>query len=90
MSDELVERLRDWPYMGETYAEQAADRIEALEAKLDRISDAWSSAVYCDLENGVASLNTRAEDDFAKRYPSISAFGGALLDIVLEGENDVH
>ena len=34
MSDDLVERLRDWPYQGETMAEQAADLIEELEAAL--------------------------------------------------------
>ena len=27
---ELIERLRDWPYQGETMAGEAADRIEAL------------------------------------------------------------
>lgn len=40
MSDELVERLLDWPYQGETMAHDAADRIEALTAERDRLRDA--------------------------------------------------
>ena len=32
--EELIARLRDWPYQGETMAGEAADRIEALTAKL--------------------------------------------------------
>jgi len=28
--EELIARLRDWPYQGETMAGEAADRIEAL------------------------------------------------------------
>ncbi len=40
MSDDLVEWLRDWPYQGETMAEQAADRIEELEAKLAKAVEA--------------------------------------------------
>ena len=35
MSDDLVERLLDWPYQGETMAHEAADRIEALTAQLE-------------------------------------------------------
>lgn len=35
MSDEeLIARLRDWPYQGETMAGEAADRIAALTAQL--------------------------------------------------------
>jgi len=34
MSEDLLGRLRDWPYQGETMAGQAADRIEALEAAI--------------------------------------------------------
>ena len=34
MTDELVKRLLDWPYQGETMAHEAADRIEALTAKV--------------------------------------------------------
>jgi hypothetical protein len=64
-----------------------ADRIEELEAKLERISEEWAGAVYGDLENGVASLNAAAATDFYKRYPSISSFGDTLLDILLEGED---
>ena len=37
MTDELVERLLDWPYQGETMAHEAADRIEQLTAERDRL-----------------------------------------------------
>jgi hypothetical protein len=33
-NEELIARLRDWPYQGETMAVEAADRIEALTAEL--------------------------------------------------------
>ncbi len=33
--EELVERLLDWPYQGETMAHEAADRIEQLTAERD-------------------------------------------------------
>ena len=32
--EELIARLRDWPYQGETMANAAADRIEALVKEL--------------------------------------------------------
>ena len=35
MTDELVERLLDWPYQGETMAHEAADRIKQLTAERD-------------------------------------------------------
>lgn len=35
MSDELVERLLDWPYQGETMAEEAAVLIKQLTAERD-------------------------------------------------------
>jgi len=38
MADELVERLLDWPYQGETMAHEAADRIEQLTAERERLA----------------------------------------------------
>ena len=40
MSDELVERLLDWPYQGETMAEEAAVLIKQLTAERDRLREA--------------------------------------------------
>ena len=37
MTDDLVERLLDWPYQGETMAHEAAARIEQLTAERDRL-----------------------------------------------------
>ena len=37
MSDELVERLLDWPYQGETMVEEAAVLIKQLTAERDRL-----------------------------------------------------
>ena len=45
MSDELVERLLDWPYQGETMAHEAADRIEALTAERDRYRKALEDII---------------------------------------------
>jgi len=44
MTDDLVERLLDWPYQGETMAHEAADRIEALTAERDRLREALEVA----------------------------------------------
>ena len=58
MSDELVERLLDWPYQGETMAHEAADRIEALTAERDGL-------LRCVTDNHVALC--RAEKAEAER-----------------------
>lgn len=58
--------------------------IDAVEDKLERISDAWSDALYSDLENGVSSINDRVALEFSRRYPAISNFGNILLNIMLE------
>jgi len=38
--DDLLERLLDWPYQGETMAHEAADRIRTLQAANMRLSGA--------------------------------------------------
>ena len=58
MSDELVERLLDWPYQGETMAHDAAARIEALTAERDGL-------LRCVTDNHVALC--RAEKAEAER-----------------------
>jgi hypothetical protein len=88
MSDDLLSRARQGALTkrgADELVMDLADRIDELEAKLERISEEWAGAVYGDLENGVASLNAAAATDFYKRYPSISSFGDTLLDILLEG-----
>ena len=59
-------------------------RIVALEAKLERISEEWASALYGDLDHGVKSLSEAAHLDFHRRFPSVASFGSTLLDIMLE------
>ena len=44
--EELVERLLDWPYQGETMAQEAADRIKQLTAERDRLRKALTDALY--------------------------------------------
>ena len=48
--EELVERLLDWPYQGETMAQEAADRIEQLTAERDK---AYASG-YSDAETEIS------------------------------------
>ena len=63
MSDELVERLLDWPYQGETMAHDAAARIEALTAQLAEDADRIY-ALTADRENRLADLRIiKAERD---------------------------
>ena len=49
MSDELVERLLDWPYQGETMAEEAAVLIKQLTAERDH---AWAMVAKADTQVG--------------------------------------
>ena len=62
---ELIARLRDWPYQGETMAGEAADRIEALEAKLARavgFLEAWIEvSENCSIEEGVCCCGDNME-----------------------------
>lgn len=62
MADELVERLLDWPYQGETMAHEAADRIKQLTAERDKAyasgySDAETEISKSALGQRVAFLN---------------------------------
>ena len=41
LSDDLVERLLDWPYQGETMAHEAADRIKALTAEVAELQQVF-------------------------------------------------
>jgi hypothetical protein len=66
----------------------ALTRAESAEAKLEQIEEAWSMALYGDLEHGVASLNERAQRTFDKEYPNIAAFGSNLVRILYEGEKE--
>lgn len=52
MSDELVKRLLDWPYQGETMAHEAAERIEALTAERDEARKKFDDTDLC--WNGLA------------------------------------
>ena len=47
MTDELVERLLDWPYQGETMAHEAADRIETLNQEVEDLKKLVFAA-YCE------------------------------------------
>ena len=58
---------------------------EELKDLLDKIQEEWHSALYADLENGVAWLNGKAAKEFNSRYPNISKFGEFLYNIDLGG-----
>ena len=61
MSSELVERLLDWPYQGETMAHDAADHIVALTAERDRLRAAilfWLEAQEPDVDAAIALMHT--------------------------------
>ena len=63
MTDELVERLLDWPYQGETMAHEAANRIEQLTAERD---EAWAMVAKADTQMGQSLadyLQAKAERD---------------------------
>jgi hypothetical protein len=79
-----VEKLTEERDLYQDKAKYTYAKWIAAERKLERISDAWSDALYSDLENGVSSINDRVALEFSRRYPAISAFGGVLLDIMLE------
>ena len=70
MSDDLVERLRDWPYQGETMAEQAADRIEELELAVRYEADLAQMAL--DARKELEAKLAKALE--ALEYYSVEAF----------------
>ena len=58
--EELVERLLDWPYQGETMAQEAADRIEQLTAERDK---AYASG-YSDAETEISKSALGQDNTF--------------------------
>ena len=94
MTDDLVERLLDWPYQGETMAHEAADHIEALTAERD---EAWAymSALQGDLYDAIMikaerdrlrkELEKIADDCEAEYPPSHGAIKYAAR-MALKGE----
>ena len=48
---------------------------------LEKILDEWHSALYGELENGVAWLNEAASVKFAKDHPHLVKFGEFLSDL---------
>ena len=71
MTDELVERLLDWPYQGETMAHEAAERIVTLTAERD-VSNELGKA----LEEDAGQL--RAERDRLR---------AALIELIQQTHN---
>ena len=57
------------------------------EELIRKICDEWHFALLGDLEQGVAWLNEKASDEFAKKYPNLIKFGEWLSD--LEDENSL-
>lgn len=58
--EELVERLIDWPYQGETMAQEAADRIKQLTAECDK---AYASG-YSDAETEISKSALGQDNTF--------------------------
>ena len=87
MSDNLAQLSEPMTLMRTKDVKHLADRIEELEAKLELIQEEWHGAVYGDLENGVASLNEAAAQDFHRRYPLVANFG-ATINRIIDGESD--
>lgn len=68
MTDEdLIAVLKDWPYMGETYAKTAADRIEALTEQLAAAhQDADEAEAYAEELEQRLSICERHRDAYAE------------------------
>lgn len=81
MTDEdLIAVLKDWPYMGETYAKIAADRIEQLVKEVEAAQhEADEADLYAwNLENKLAKT-VEALRKLVKLDDDYSPFGGELL-----------
>ena len=48
---------------------------------IKKICDEWHFALLGDLEQGVAWMNEKASDEFAKKYPNLIKFGEFLSDL---------
>jgi|TARA_B100002052_G_scaffold120084_1_gene110455 hypothetical protein len=55
------------------------------EELIKKICDEWHFALLGDLEQGVAWMNEKASDEFAKKYPNLINFGKWLNDL----ENEI-
>lgn len=71
---------------------KSADYKKGYANAVEEILDELHSALYGDLERGVAWLNDKAAADFERAYPSLSTFVGWLKgiedDLVEEEELD--
>ena len=77
MSDELVERLLDWPYQGETMAHEAADRIEQLTGEVRRWQGMFDEKHNLMLEHKARAEKAEVERD---RLEKALTDAGAYLD----------
>ena len=63
MSDDLVKRLRKNVMCGDAVIEEAADRIEKLEAALRDLSDGWECCPVSQTMRRVARKALEKKDD---------------------------
>ena len=54
------------------------DMRAAADWQLEQVINAWEDAFQSDLEHGVRSLNDKAAEELAAKYPRIFAFGQVL------------
>ena len=75
--EELIERLRDWPYQGETMANAAADRIKAQAAEIERLRG--------DLAKAMEALQSVIEACDQGRMIPRSGVGGMTIEANIKG-----
>ena len=54
------------------------DMRAAADWQLEQVINAWEDAFQSDLEHGVRSLNDKAAEELAAKYPRIFTFGQVL------------
>ena len=86
MTDDLVERLLDWPYQGETMAHEAAARIEQLTAERDRLREALT--FYAAPETYQDTFVAEdCECCHRREHPAIEDDNGKVARAALKGES---
>ena len=88
MTDDLVARLLDWPYQGETMAHEAADSIKQLVATNKQLTAERDDALECNEQFFVYNqfLKKRAEAAEAERDRLRAAGEKAICHITGYGE----
>lgn len=81
MSDDLCRELDRYVDPAPRQNRRDFTELTPRQQLLDQISEQFCYAIQADLENGVASLNVSAAEEFKRKYPALNAAISWLNDL---------